>query len=241
MNTAVIITGQARSFAVCARTLDWCLFRKLPNPHFFVSVADDGDADSISLLKQKYPLEFEKVNQPHVGEPDPERKLDQHAGFQRSVPIQNILRAFWHLERGYDFFKERAGDKEFEVVIRCRPDLWAQDFVLPDLTTLRTNECWTPWWGTFGGVNDRLAIMGPKAAEKYFRVFSNREALWNRGCPLHPENRQSAVLEDPDVLLVPRLLAEFRILRKPDKTSPNYHVVPEAMLPHELMAMIALR
>lgn len=257
MKTAIILTGQARTFRYTFPTLHWCLFRKLPNPHFFVSVADDAQAPDMDLLRERYEhVHIEYVKQPETI-PEPEGNLDQRAGWFRSASVQSILKQLWALERGWDFFTERnkaecdkadpqgvrattAKLHDFDLIVRCRPDLWCQDIRLPNLdpqsrlkadcpisSEVYPNECLTPWWGTFGGVNDRLALMGPLAAPHYFRAFSNREALWKLGCPLHPETMVRASLELGGVNVLQKLLAEFRICRMPDKTHAQPYLVQE--------------
>ena len=240
MKTAIILTGQARTFRYTFKTLDWCLFRKLPNPHFFVSVADDEQAPDMDLLRQRYEhVEIEYVKQPEKID-EPEGNLDQHAGWFRSASVQSILKQLWALEHGWDFFtayNKAQWDKadpqgfrsstaplhSFDLIVRCRPDLWCQDIQMPEPLeiSVKPNDCWTPWWGTFGGVNDRMAIMGAHAAPHYFRTFSNREALWKLGCPLHPETMVRASLELGGVNVIDRLQAEFRICRLPDAQHPK--------------------
>lgn len=251
MKTAILISGQARSFKYVWPTLHWCLFRKLPNPHFFVSVADDAQAPDMDLLRERYEhVEIEYVKQPE-SIPEPEGNLDQKAGWFRSASVQSILKQLWAIERGWDFFVEKGGypapgsvvplknitdsPYPYNLIVRCRPDLWCQDIKLPDrirynglsYDELFPNDCWTPWWGTFGGVNDRMALMGPQAAPHYFRTFSNREALWKLGCPLHPETMVGASLELGGVNVIQKLRAEFRICRLPDKDHQNPYLVVE--------------
>ena len=235
MKTAVILTGQARSFRYTFKTLDWCLFRKLPNPHFFVSVADDAQAPDMDLLRERYEnVHIEYVKQPE-SIPEPEGNLDQHAGWFRSASVQSILKQFWALQRGYEFFSEHS--TKFDQFVRCRPDLWCQDIRLPMNFFVGSDYCHTPWWSTFGGVNDRMAIMGAQAAEHYFKVFSKRERLWATGCPLHPETMLRASLEEGGVTVIPKWLAEFRICRLPDKDHPSPYIVPEQLWQHDLAAL----
>lgn len=236
--TAIIITGQARTFQYTFKTLHWTLLRKLNNPHFFVSVSDDPEGPTMDLLRQKYDhVETEFVKQPEkIDEPD--GGLDRHAGWFRSASVQNILKQFWALERGYKFFLEKAGNnwQEFDTVVRVRPDLWCQDITLPE--HVGPNECFTPWWSTWGGVNDRMAIMGTDAAAPYFSTFSERFALWNLGCPLHPETMLKGALELAGVRIIPKLRAEFRICRLPDKDHKVPWVIPEGLCQHELINQI---
>lgn len=235
MKTAVIITGQARTFKECWKTQDWCLFRKLPDPTFFVSVADDKDADDLKVIGEKYPLHFEKVQQPEIDEPPAILKLDEHSGWGRSASVQNILRQFWALQQGYSFYR-KAVNEGFSIpniLVRCRPDLWMQDIKVPFPLP---GECFTPWWGTYGGVNDRLAIMATNCGDHYFDVFPHRKQLWDAGCPLHPETMLRAHLELHNVKLR-HLAAEFKICRQPDAEHSIPWLVPELYHPHEIAAL----
>ena len=45
----------------------------------------------------------------------------------------------------------------------------------------------TPFWGRFGGVNDRFAVLGETAAQAYFTTFSRIGELLAKNYPLHPE------------------------------------------------------
>jgi hypothetical protein len=44
-----------------------------------------------------------------------------------------------------------------------------------------------PWWGKFGGVNDRLAIMGSKPRSITSTPGQVIDQLLAAGCPFHPE------------------------------------------------------
>lgn len=54
MKAAVILTGQARTFSKTFPSLNWQVFRNLPDPTFYVSVADDEHAKSVEILREKY-------------------------------------------------------------------------------------------------------------------------------------------------------------------------------------------
>lgn len=218
-------------------------------------MADDQQAPDMDLLRARYEnVHIEYVKQPE-SIPEPEGNLDQHAGWFRSVSVQSILKQFWALQRGWEFFQEKhsllkpgsiipvkslkdAPTDEFPLIVRCRPDLWCQNIRLPMNLFLGSDCCHTPWWSTFGGVNDRMAIMGAQAAEHYFKVFFKREKLWAYGCPLHPETMLRASLEDGGVTIIPKWLAEFRICRLPDKDHPSPYIVPEQIWPHDQATLI---
>ena len=56
-----------------------------------------------------------------------------------------------------------------------------------------------------------MAIMGLKAASKYFNVISELKELLKEGCPFHPETMLSRVMESCDVRN--NLMTEFSTIR----------------------------
>jgi len=72
-----------------------------------------------------------------------------------------------------------------------------------------------PWWGRFGGCNDRMAILGKKAAPIYFNLYNHIESLLKDGCPFHPETLLLAHLERNHVRVKHTLNAMFGTLRLP--------------------------
>jgi hypothetical protein len=127
MKTAVIITGQARSFTHVHANQNWYVYRKLLNPTFFASICDDADADSIKLISKNYPLKFERVKDPVFPEhKDPASIM--FSGYAFAGSLQSFYRQHWSLKRGWEFFHEQKGLEEFDLVIRLRPDLWFQDW-----------------------------------------------------------------------------------------------------------------
>lgn len=216
MKTAILISGQMRSFAQRLPNLHWMVFRHFPDPHFFVSAADDADADSAELLRARFETDgirrvfIEKVKQPDL--PEPDATLAAHAPFAISVPVQAILRQLWALERCWELM---ARNSQFAVssgttFVRCRPDLHFYNTRLPSHVPI--NECHVPWWGGFGGINDRFAVMGSLAAASYFRTYSRLPKLLDAGCPLHPESLVAGSLAMPQnypLVIRKTLLAEF--------------------------------
>src|SRR5690606_40937404 len=71
----------------------------------------------------------------------------------------------------------------------------------------------TPWWGRFGGVNDRFAILGYHAACAYFTTYSRAQAFLESGCPLHPESLIKASLEAAGCRFDDTLDVSFSTLR----------------------------
>lgn len=249
MKTACIIDGQARSFARTYPNLKWHVFRKLENPVFFVSVEDDENAPAMELLRKDYPeVHIERVKPPVLSEPD--ASFADYAPYAITPtktpgvgPFQGILRQLWHHSRAWKFVLEHKPDftKEYGMVVRCRPDLHFHQFEEPDLTyealvphgygaTKKERyyppcAAYIPWWGNYGGINDRFAYMGPTAAMVYFETYDNLPALLEAGCPFHPESLVSSALERMRIVVHRTLNAEFA-MRRMDGTFEHMVVLP---------------
>jgi hypothetical protein len=221
MKTAILISGHARTFARCYRNQKWQVFRHFDDPYFFVSVVDDEDAEAMELLRKDYLADrvfIERVKQPdHIALPagcPPEEswRLGQpfmHEPYAISVPPQAVLKQLWHLGRVWDFFTRDNAITDFDRFVRVRPDLWFHSYTPP----VFDDVAFVPWWGRFGGCNDRFAILSPRAANAYFSAFDNAPHLIAQGCPLHPESLVRATL-GMDFIRVRKLAVEFSTLRK---------------------------
>lgn len=214
MNTAIIITGEMRTFSHCIHTLRWQVFRHFPNPAFYVSTVKDAQAASVSAISRFYPsapLHVDTVDrQPDIPEPVEVARFEP---YERSVSVQSVLRQLWQLERGLTLWQDKG--RQEDVVLRVRPDLYMHSFRLPvgAVDFIARNEAFTPWWGRFGGVNDRFAVMGRDAAPHYFGTFSKIKRLMDAGCPLHPESLVLASMQDGGVAHRDTLCAEFSTRR----------------------------
>ncbi len=236
--TAILISGQARTFSRCLASQHWAVFRKLEQPHFYVSVADDSDAPSMELLRKQYPnapIFIEKVNQPQLSEPP--ASLAAHAPYAISSTVQAILRQLWHLSRVWRFAQDN-GAGECDVFIRSRPDLHFHSFGGLGTFDLKHPSdgsfmAVTPWWGSYSGVNDRFAVLGREAAKAYFTSWDKLPEMLNDGCPLHPESIICAAMQRAGVSISPTLSAEFAALR------PDGKLVHMVVLPQELAAYTA--
>lgn len=219
-----------RSFERCLPALHWHVFRHFPGAEFYVSTVKDENATKATLLRDRYPgarVEIEVVKeQPEFPLPpgQPGWKLGgfyTHEPYAISVHPQAVLRQLWQLEQVWKLYATSnvipaGGAAVHDLVIRCRPDLYFQSspfsfFTKDDFP--EEHEALTPWWGRFGGVNDRFALLGAEAAEAYFTTFSQRETLINGGCPLHPESLIKAAVEEKSGECSP-LAVEFSTLRE---------------------------
>jgi hypothetical protein len=226
MNIAVLWSGHARTFAKCLPNISWMVLRHFKGADHFVSTVKDEDSPSFELLRQHFPLvqvEIEAVNeQPQIPLPAgcpanwEQGRHYTHEPYAISVPPQHVLAQLWQLNECWALF-ERTKRKEYDIVIRCRPDLWFHSFAPPPSGA---SGAFVPNWGEFGGVNDRFAIMTQAAAREYFGTFNKIDALWEMGCPIHPESLVAASLEHGGVLVSRLPRCEFSCLRKSGEMRP---------------------
>lgn len=199
MKTAVIISGHMRSFARCLPTIAWHVLRHYPDVDFYVSTVNDRDAKTAELLRERFPksrVEIEYIeSQPEIPIPvqptDPkwlpnQNRIFTHEPYALSVHPQAVLRQLWHLNRAWSFFVEKESPAAYGCLIRLRPDSYFKSFKAP--AHIGSVCAHTPWWGRFGGCNDRFAIMDSLGAGAYFTTFSRLSSLLAAGCPLHPES-----------------------------------------------------
>lgn len=224
MSTAIIMTGHARTFATCIHTLKWHVLRHYADPAFYVSTIKDEDSEPMQAALRKLfpgaPVNMEAIDaQPELPEPAEPVRFEPYA---RSVPLQAVLRQLWQLEHGWKLY-QRLGRETERTFIRVRPDLFFHSFEAPP-AQIDDDKCYTPWWGRFGGINDRFAVMGEYAAGMYFTAFSHIQHAQAAGCPLHPESLVKAAMVMRDCVVVDRLKTEFTTLRK-----DGQHRQPEIM------------
>jgi hypothetical protein len=213
MSTAVLISGQMRTFSQCYPTQRWSIFRHYePEIHFFVSCVDDAQAGSAELLREHYQnVHIERYTDPVLSViPD---SAGVHAPYANAASHQKLLLQHWANKRAWDFFiNSGSGTTDgFDIVIRIRPDQYIHRFQKP--SDPRADECYCPWWGKFGGVNDRFAIMGLAAAHYYFNTWSKIDRLLAAGCPFHPETLVMESMRLGNVRIIPRLMTSFSTMR----------------------------
>jgi hypothetical protein len=215
MSTAVIISGQMRTFAQCYPTQRWQIFRHYdPDIHFFVSCVDDAQASSAELLREHYQnVHIERYTDPVLSViPD---SAGIHAPYANAASHQKLLLQHWANKRAWDFFLDLAQESFKGVfdhnIIRIRPDQYIHRFQKPQDPGVF--QCYCPWWGKFGGVNDRLAIMGFEAGRYYFDTWSNIDKLLAEGCPFHPETLVMESMRLGGVEIRSRLMTSFSTMR----------------------------
>lgn len=228
MKTVFILTGHMRSFEKCLPTLHWHIARHFPEAAWFVSTIDDANAHKAELLKAKYPSALVCIDavkeQPDCVAEKRAEGCDLPASWSRGEPYtfepypisvhpQAVLRQLWQLEQGWKLYQ--AAGLDADCVIRVRPDLYFHSAELREACDdVPAWRAFTPWWGRFGGINDRFAVLGKQAAHSYFTAYSRLRYLMAEGCPLHPESLLRAAL-DLDACLINDLLpVEFSTLRE---------------------------
>lgn len=246
MKAAILISGHMRSFERCLPTLHWHVFRHFTGADFFVSTEPDEDAGKAELLRMKYPsaqVSIDTTPQPgdevlipplhDAANPRPW----EHAPYAISVLPGAVVGQLWRLQQCWEWF-ERTRALDYDLIIRCRPDLWMESLTLPTRTVevvdtldnrIRSTSFFaacspkqarTPWWGRFGGVNDRFAVLGRDAASHYFTTYAKLHQLLDAGCPLHPESLIKASLEDGGCVIDDTLAVMFSTLRPPAEQHP---------------------
>lgn len=228
MKTAVIIAGHVRSFRWVFDSQYWHVLRKLPDPHFFCSVVDDQYANDLDRLGERYDssrIFVEKIPaQPDCiaelgldsAKLDAATKFAPYALAPHANP-QTILRALWHQTRAFKFARnaifELGNEDDFGLWVRHRPDLFFHRFDLPDVAP--ADVC-IPYWGGYGGINDRFAVMGHEAAVWYFNTYLHVPSLLKTGAPMHPETLSGAALDAAPVKVRQTMIAEFTGIRPPN-------------------------
>ena len=211
MSTAVLISGQMRTFARCYPSQRWQIFRHYePDIHFFVSCAQDNNVGTTELIKENYAnVALEAYKDPVLPKIPIEYGL--HAPYANATSHDKLLLQHWGNFKVWEFFKSHWGQIAYDTVIRIRADIFIHRFVKPPKPG--KTEAYCPWWGKFGGVNDRLAVMGMSAAESYFITYNRILGLLKKGCPFHPETLVAASMELDNIAIRNTLMVEFSTMR----------------------------
>lgn len=226
MKVAVIYSGALRTFDKTWPNHKWAVWRRFPGAKFYCVAHDDEDAWKTKMLPTV--TNFKLVNQPEMVIPQdcpPQwngpRTHYMHEPYAISVSPQAVLGQLWMLREGWRLYQE-ANDPA-DLVIRIRPDLWFHRFDRPkEINGFGPDSftAFTPWWGRFGGCNDRFALLGPKAAESYFTAYDHIPAMIAEGAPLHPETLIYYAMKRAGIIVNDTLDAEFSTLRKNGEMRP---------------------
>lgn len=210
MKTAILISGQMRSFRQCFASQRWHVYRHFEDPEFWVTVQDNPQAESIDLLRAEYGPERVHVrllDDPVLPVSDAVRKGWGEAPYANAAPPEKLLLQHWYQSEVWGDYLN--ANNEAELVVRVRADLKFHSFDGGH----ELNGVSTPWWGKFGGCNDRFAVMDHDCSFAYFSVYDMIEELLEKGCPFHPESLTLGALEESGVSHRETLRAEFSTLR----------------------------
>lgn len=239
LRTAVLLSGHVRTFDRCYPTLRHHVLRHFPGADVFVSTVKNADSPKLAVLEDGPGLGRVCVDlhdtQPVLPLPPgcpPEESWQpgvpfMHEPYAISVSPQAILRQLWQLNECWCLFTREANPADYDVILRVRFDSYFHSFAheytnrhleritLPAFADFvpPAPKAWTPWWGRFGGLNDRFAVLSPVAARAYFTTYAQLPALIASGCPLHPESLIAAALHAAGVDHRPTLRAEFSTLK----------------------------
>ncbi len=190
MKMAILVSGQCRTLDRCFKSIQVQVLRHFPKAELWISVAEDADAKAARLFENSgLPIRlFESLEQPTFDEKDYRERsrggmYEIGGGLKDRDIVQRVLRQAWHLRHVFDLASSSGVD--YTSYMRLRPDQWFSVGVArpPKLTPC---TAFVPWWGGFGGVNDRFAILDPIAADAYC-YWPRLDELLAEGCQFHPE------------------------------------------------------
>lgn len=197
-STAIVLVGQARTFAQCFDNQYWFLYRHLANPTFYVFVEDEPEAAAVDLLLARYPADrvhIKRVKTPNdLPVPDPKHAL--HTGYCGGPPAA-LIRTLWNFNEAWKWIETlksyEAHRDDRNVVVKCRMDAYFSEFTMPSRAP-GDDEAFGLWWERYGGINDRLAFFGPGAARAHFTTHQRLQKILDAGCPLHGETLMAGSL-----------------------------------------------
>ena len=199
MSTAVIICGQARTFAKCWPTQYWYVYRKLVNPTFYVAVEDDEQAPDMARIYERFGRDRVHLRLlPRAADctfPNPPNTNAAFAPYPVMTPTRSIMKCFWNYGQAWQLMLEREPrGTPHNIIVRTRPDAYFHDFRMPVVRPAE-HDFISLWWERYGGVNDRICVMGRRAAEVHMTMTERVDAILAAGAPLHGESFVAAALD----------------------------------------------
>jgi len=255
---AIILSGQMRSFERCLPTMNRHLFPHFPGADFYVSTVQDEDTHKVDLLAKSHPASRIHIE---VAPFQPECLTDfkarggrvrdnwqvgqimDHEPYGSGSSPSAHLAQYWQQRQAWRLFEKARGEKTYDVIVRCRPDLWFHGYTPPpEIPGDQSLLALTPWWGRWGGCNDRFALLGQKAARSYYNVYDTVPELQAKGCPFHTECIYKAALEEASARVLPIVRADFATLRTNGEHRPQeISLSDQASLAYHLDALRRLR
>lgn len=204
MKTAVIYSGQLREFDRCWPGQWWQVLRHYGEVTAYFVVQKHADADRLlAPVRERLGGRVRTLflDDPRLDVSDAILRAYGKAPFANAATPLQLLIQHWYQQRAWDFYNEHKEAADDEIVIRMRSDNLMHEFgpAYPGHAARFGGAVLTPFWGRFGGVNDRLAICSRNGAAEYFTVYSQLDDLLARGCPFHPESLTAAACDSVDL------------------------------------------
>lgn len=250
MKVAIIYTGAMRSAEKCLPNQKWQVLRHFPDAKVYCVTEQDEDHEKTALLGLAASVSYVKQPEMVIPSGCPSEwrpgQPYMHEPYHISVDPRAVLGQLWMLREGWRLYQE-ANDPA-DLIIRIRPDLWFHSFEFPHAFRMfkpdpskvtvtikcdanqmadvvrqldeRSATACTPFWGKFGGCNDRFALLGAKAAEAYFTTYDHIPAMIAEGAPLHPETLVHYSMNRAGISICDDMKAEFSTLRKSGEMRP---------------------
>lgn len=158
---AVCMSGSCRGLEKTWKNIRHNLLDCLPEYDLFILSPDDGHGEKAMLLHPT--VAFVEADQ-GISETGLINGCNcmLKTGIQRYLQQLNGLKRVNHLRKEFS----RKTGKEYDAVIRCRPDVWYTNPVT-DLSTLDLRYLYCPDFHLFDGINDRFAVGKPADMDIY--------------------------------------------------------------------------
>lgn len=211
MSVAVLVSGNMRTFDVCAKTIHDNVLGWLGNyPAIYSATAQDEDAHKVSI--------FGGV----IGVTEPQPQMDEK-NYQNQIGlgcygVQVVLRQLWAKQRVWQIMNSDGYAPKW--VIRLRPDCWFHNDI-EDLRKCDPACLYVPTFHNFFGLNDRFAFGGYDVMKVYMNRLDTMDDYIAAGGVFHPESHLKWVMARAGIE-VKRTRILFDLVRK-DGT----HVKPQ--------------
>jgi len=133
MATAILMSGQMRTFAQCYPTQRWQVYRHYEDCHFFIVVENNDQVNSIQALRRDYGAD--RVHAQFITDPTGLLQIPEEAGlyapYQNAAPHNRLMLQHFYQLQVWEYFQQAREGKEFDTIIRMRPDNWMQGFESP--------------------------------------------------------------------------------------------------------------
>ena len=204
LNTKICICfyGLSRSLKYTINSIRENIFRQLINNKYYFDVYfHTYNLDQINNKRSgenNIKLdnnEFKILNSDYI-------KVDNQSNFDETININNYLKqgdpwpenpkvSLLNLLRQLNSLKEvnkLSNNKSYSYYLYLRPDLkYINAFDCSIITNCKENEFYTPAWGKYGGLNDRMGF-GTYNVMNMFSTRLNKALLYSNSKKLHSES-----------------------------------------------------